>query len=157
MIRMTKQADYGAVLLTHFAKEPAESMLSARDLSERSSLPLPTVTKVLKLLAKSGILVSHRGVKGGYSLARDPRGITVEEIVTALEGPIALAQCAENAPGCEQESKCPIRPGWQRIDQAVRGALTSVTLADLVQPADAVGDSEVDADGESRVGAEAVG
>lgn len=131
MIRMTKQADYGAVLLTFFAQEQGR-MLSARELAQRSQLPLPTVTKILKLLTKGGLLISHRGVKGGYSLTRSPADITVEQIVTALDGPIALAQCGENAPGCEQASICPIRPGWQQIDVAVRNALTEVTLAHLV-------------------------
>jgi len=134
MIRMTKQADYGTVLLTFFAREHDKSMLSARDLAGRAQLPLPTVTKILKMLARGGVLVSHRGVKGGYSLARPAERITVAEIITALEGPIAITQCSLNARGCDQEPVCPVRPNWQRIDHAVRHALDEVTLAEMAHP-----------------------
>lgn len=152
MIRMTKQVDYGTVLLTFFAREPEGAMLSARDLAQRSRLPLPTVTKILKLLARAGVLLSHRGVKGGYSLARHPQEISIEQIVTALEGPIALTQCGENAPGCEQAAVCPIRPGWQRIDLAVRGALTEVSLADLAATHDSVQPSRSETSGQGSSG-----
>ena len=118
MIRMTKQADYGTMLLTYFARGGGRRMLSARDLAERARLPLPTVTKILKLLARGGVLMSHRGVKGGYSLARQPEQITIAEVITAIEGPIAITQCSENADGCESRSMCPVSPSWQRIDSA---------------------------------------
>lgn len=134
MIRITKQADYGTLLLTHFAREREKPTLSARDLARKARLPLPTVTKILKILAREGLLVSQRGVKGGYSLARRPEAITANEIIAALDGPVAITQCCENAAGCERELGCVARPNWQRIDQALRDALAGVTLRDLVQP-----------------------
>jgi FeS assembly SUF system regulator len=134
MIRITKQADYGTLLLTHFAREREQPMLSARDLARKARLPLPTVTKILKILAREGLLLSQRGVKGGYSLARRPEEITANEIIAALDGPVAITQCCDNAAGCERELGCLARPNWQRIDQALREALGGVTLRDLAQP-----------------------
>ena len=134
MLRMTKQADYGIVLLTHLACHP-NRRFAAPELAAATQLPLPTVSKILKLLGREGLLDSHRGVKGGYSLARNPRRITVAEMISALDGPIAVTECIEDSPGeCSQESVCHMRANWQRINLAVRQALESITLAELTNP-----------------------
>lgn len=134
MLRMTKQADYGVVLMTHLAGAD-RLRLSATELSSETQIPLPTVSKILKLLVKDGLLVSHRGVKGGYALARDPETISVAAMIVALDGPIAFTECIEDTPGsCSQESVCGVRDNWQRINTAVRRALEGITLADLAYP-----------------------
>jgi FeS assembly SUF system regulator len=135
MIRLGKLTDYGLVLMTYIARQKDQSLHTARDLAVESRLPLPTVSKVLKLLLQSGLLISHRGIKGGYSLAREPQGISVAEIVTALEGPIALTECSTDISGlCELEPCCPIMANQRIISQVVRGALEQVMLSDLVHP-----------------------
>ena len=131
---MTKQADYGIVLMTYFALDRQRRVCNARDLAQRARLPQPTVTKILKALARGGLLVSQRGINGGYRLVREPEEISVGEVVAALEGPIAITQCCENGAGCDQEAFCPVRSNWQLIDRAVRGALDGVTLAQMAQP-----------------------
>lgn len=136
MIRLTKQTDYGIVLLTRLAQAP-ERQFNAPELAADARLPLPTVSKILKILAREELLVSHRGVKGGYGLARAPQEITVAEIISALEGPIAMTECIEHAPGagdCAQEQVCPNRSNWQVINAAVRDALARITLADMTRP-----------------------
>lgn len=134
MLRMTKQADYGVVLMTHMASD-RERRFSAPDLSAETGIPLPMVSKILKLLAKEGLLTSHRGVKGGYCLARSARAISVASMIEALDGPIAFTECIEDAPGtCSQEDVCGVKENWQKINQAVRGALEEITLADLALP-----------------------
>jgi FeS assembly SUF system regulator len=132
MIRLSRLADYGVVLTTHLARQP-ERWLTATELAATTMLPLPTVAKVLKLLAQDGVVGSHRGIKGGYALARPPGEITVADIVAALDGPIALTECA-SAEGCGIESLCPTRVNWQTINQAVTETLASVTLADMAAP-----------------------
>ncbi len=137
MLRMTKQADYGIVLLSHMAREqkpdtPA-GRFAAPELAEVAGLPLPTVSKILKLLSRDGVLKSHRGVKGGYSLANPPAELSVVRMIEALDGPIAFTECIEDAPGsCSQEATCRIRGNWQLINDEVRGALKAISLADLV-------------------------
>lgn len=134
MIRLTKLSDYGIVLLTHLALEPGR-MTNAPELAHETSLPQPMVSKILKLLARGGLLTSHRGVKGGYGLARSPEAITVAEIITALEGPIAMTECVAHAPGaCSQEPICPNRSNWQILNEVVREALGRVTLAAMTRP-----------------------
>lgn len=133
MIRMTKQADYGFVLLSRLAEAP-DRVVNAPELAEESHLPLPMVSKILKLLTKAGIVRSLRGVKGGYSLARSPERISAVQIVRALEGPVALTVCVEGSPGeCDLEPFCAVRGHWQRINVAVEAALARISLADLAE------------------------
>jgi len=133
MLRITKQTDYGIVLMTRFAADRGRSVHNARDLAEASSLPLPTVSKILKGLARAGLLRSHRGVKGGYSLSRDPAEIGVGEIVHAIEGPIAITECLDDTgPDCDIQPCCPVRANWQRINAAVHDALHSVPLTEMI-------------------------
>ena len=139
MIRMTKLTDYGFILLTLLSYQqdgPAAAMHNARDLSRSTHLPLPMVSKILKALARGGILASHRGVKGGYNLARAPDQIKVSEIIGALEGPIAITECVTEAhvSSCTLELLCPIRVNWQRINRAVRDALDGITLEEMTRP-----------------------
>src|SRR5713101_4751164 len=118
MLRMTRLTDYGIVLLTYFAKSPDSPMHNARDIAAAAHLPLPTVNKILKTLTRKGLLLSHRGVKGGYSLAKQPDEISVADIINATEGPVALTECAVNVPGnCAQEPLCPVHDNWQRMNQ----------------------------------------
>jgi FeS assembly SUF system regulator len=135
MIRLGKLTDYGLVLMTYIARDHDRSLHTARDLSVESRLPLPTVSKLLKELLQGGLLVSHRGIKGGYSLARKPREISVAEIIAVLEGPIALTECSTDISGlCDLEPSCPIKDNQRIISQVVRGALEKVMLSDLSQP-----------------------
>lgn len=134
MIRMTKQTDYGFVLLSELAAGDGR-VANAPDLAHETRLPLPTVAKILKLLARGGVVRSQRGVKGGYALARPAREISAAQIVSALEGPVALTVCIDGTPGeCDRETFCGVRGHWQRINQAVEKALSEITLEDLARP-----------------------
>lgn len=137
MIRITKEADYGIVLLSHFAKAQSGTLFTARDLSEVTRLPLPMVSKILKILARSRLLTSHRGVKGGYILRKPPEKVTVSQIIIALEGPIGLTSCCvdENPDTCcARETFCASKGHWWWITQAIVSALNKVTLAEMIQP-----------------------
>jgi len=137
MIRASRLADYGVVLAGHMAVRP-EAFYNAVDLAAATQLPPPTVSKVLVALARAGVLVSHRGARGGYRLSRPPQEISAAEIVMALDGPIAMTVCIEHGEGaCEVENSCPSRRGWARINAAIRRALEEVSLADLAGPAPA--------------------
>jgi FeS assembly SUF system regulator len=136
MVRLGKLADYGLVLMTCIARtENSSPQRTARDLALESKLPLSTVSKLLKELLQSGLLLSHRGTKGGYMLARHPHQVSVVDIITAIEGPMALTECSSDISGlCNLELTCPIKSNQRIINQAVRGVLERITLADLIQP-----------------------
>jgi FeS assembly SUF system regulator len=135
MVRLGKLTDYGLVLLTCMARSHGASLRTARDLALESKLPISTVSKLLKGLLQSGLLISHRGIKGGYVLARDPHEISVLEVIAAVEGPMALTECSTDVSGlCHIETCCPIKTNQQIINQAVRGVLEKVMLSDLANP-----------------------
>ena len=135
MIRLSKLTDYGLVLMARMAQNRDRVLHTARDLAVESRLPLPTVSKLLKELVQARLLVSQRGIRGGYSLARKPREISVAEVIAVFEGPIALTECSTDISGlCDLEPCCPIKDNQRIISQAVRGALEKVMLSDLSQP-----------------------
>jgi FeS assembly SUF system regulator len=135
MVRLSKLTDYALVVMSCMARSQGQSFRNARDLALELQLPLPTVSKLLKQLLQGGLLVSNRGMKGGYSLAREPREISLAEIIAALEGPIALTECSTDIIGmCKLEPCCAIKKNQQIISQAVRGVLDKLTLSDLIQP-----------------------
>lgn len=141
MFRLSKTTDYGIVLMAQLAANAATDghgvsqphTQNARELAETSDLPVPMVSKILKALAREGLLVSQRGAKGGYSLARPPEELSVSEMVRVLEGPVALTDCAIGPMRCEHETMCAVREPWQVISRVVERALADVSLADLVR------------------------
>jgi FeS assembly SUF system regulator len=133
MLRMSKLADYGTVVMTSLARAP-DRVQSAADIALATGLALPTVSKLLKTLARSGLLVSTRGARGGYLLLRAPREISVAQVIAAIEGRIGMTECS-SVPGlCMQESGCSVRANWQRINHVVLRALQQISLEQLAQP-----------------------
>jgi len=134
MLRISKMTDYAVVLATHLAG--TDGAHPARDLAVHTQIPEPTASKVLKKLARAGVVTSHRGVKGGYALARSPQQIGIHEVIRAIEGPIAVTECSDetNESSCEYETNCGVRANWQRINLAVQSALSKITLADMAVP-----------------------
>jgi FeS assembly SUF system regulator len=131
MLRLSKLTDYAVVLMGEMARRPG-AITTAAELTARTGLPAPTVQKLLKLLARDGLMASVRGAAGGYRLARAADGISVAEIISAVDGPIALTDCVGGGDGsCGVEDLCPMRGNWDKVNRAVQAALQSVTLADM--------------------------
>lgn len=137
MLRISKLADYGIVLASHLAVIRTDGRLAVSDLSAMTGIPQPTASKVLKRLARGGVAESQRGAHGGYRLARRPEEITLAEILTAIEGPIAVSECSTEEPAglCDFEGACDVQSSWRFINRAVRTALEGVRLSDLVRTA----------------------
>ncbi len=135
MIRLTNLADYGVVLMCHMAGAPTD-LYSAVCLSKETGIPVPTVSKIMGALSKAGLLTSYRGLKGGFRLKRPPEDISVANIIEAVDGPIALTNCIEHAPGdCCYESLCSMKPHWQVINTVIRKGLAGITLDEIASPA----------------------
>lgn len=134
MLRVSKLTDYGTVAMAYMARQP-EQVHTAAEVAAAVRVAVPTVSKLLKMLAKGGLLLSQRGAKGGYSLSRHPERISVADVIVAIEGPIAFTECSGGSGLCVQERGCSIRANWQFINQVVRDALDKVTLLQMIQPA----------------------
>jgi FeS assembly SUF system regulator len=127
--------DYAVVVLSQMARSDGR-VFAAPDLADATGLPLPSVSKVLRLLALGRLIESRRGAAGGYVLARSSAEINVAQIIGALEGPVSLTACVDGAEGsCKVETLCPLRGHWDLLNRAVRGALEQVSLADLAATA----------------------
>lgn len=132
MLRISKLTDYGTVLLAHLAGDQS-TVCSAADVASATGIALPTVSKLLKLLARAGLVTSTRGSNGGYQLARDAGKISAADVIDALEGPVSITECSGSESRCEHEGVCTVGGAWQRINIAIRGALDDVSLNDLLR------------------------
>jgi FeS assembly SUF system regulator len=130
MLRISKLTDYGTVILACLAGQP-DRLWTAAEVAECTKVGQPTVSKLLKKLQRSGLVVSTRGSHGGYQLARPPGEITAARILDALEGPFAITECSGQHSTCGLESNCRVGHAWQRVNGAIRRALTDISLAQL--------------------------
>jgi len=130
MLRISKMTDYATVILARLATAP-QRQFTAAQLADQTHLAQPTVSKVLKLLLRRGLLHSTRGLHGGYRLARPAAEITAAQILDALEGPVALIECARHVHHCSIESTCGVGRAWQRVSVALRRVLEEITLVEL--------------------------
>ena len=137
MLRISKLTDYAILVMVELAREG--EMLSAQALAERVGVEVTTASKVLKMLAGSGLVQSFRGASGGYRVNRPAGDISVAEVIAAIEGPIAMTECSVEEGLCSQEDSCGLRGNWQRISLAVAQALQGVSLAEMSAPQGAGG------------------
>jgi len=131
MFKLNRLTDYAVVVMSQMARR-LDEVRTAPQIAQDTGVPLPTVAKLLNALAHGQLITSRRGAAGGYTLVRPAERITVAEIIQALEGPIALTACVDgSADGCDVESLCPMRGNWNKVNRAIHGALSQVTLADM--------------------------
>ncbi|MBV6425247.1 MAG: HTH-type transcriptional regulator IscR [Steroidobacteraceae bacterium] len=130
MIRISRMTDYATVILAALARSPVPQMTAAA-VAARTRIAPPTVSKLLKQLHRAGLVASTRGLRGGYQLARRADSISAAAILDALEGPLALTECASSPGQCDIEGHCRVSRAWQSVSGAIRRSLQDVTLAQL--------------------------
>ena len=130
MHKISKLGDYAVLLMSCLATYD-DYTASARTLSHATRISMPTVVKLLKILAAGGTVGSIQGRSGGYRLTRPPADIPLAEIIEAVEGPIALTECNLETGSCSIQAHCRMRKQWQVINSAFRQTLAGINLADL--------------------------
>ena len=130
MFRISRLTDYGTLILVYLSEQDGR-LCSASEVATGTHVAQPTVQKLLKVLARTGLVDSVRGADGGYRLSRSPRLIDAAQILDALEGPVAITECSTQESQCELESLCHVGGAWQRINNALRVALAEISLVDL--------------------------
>ena len=132
MIKLSRLADYAVTLLAQMARAPEPTVLTAKSLSKTTGLPFPTVTKLLKKLARAGLLTSIRGATGGYSLEKSSQTISVADVITAIDGPPALTKCIDpNQEPCSRETTCLAKPSWELVNAKFLDTLNALTIAEI--------------------------
>ncbi|PCJ96351.1 MAG: SUF system Fe-S cluster assembly regulator [Zetaproteobacteria bacterium] len=130
MIKITRMTDYAVVVLV--ALGATETLSSVSSLAQSTRLAEPTISKVLKALVRAKIVLSVRGSNGGYSLASKPEDISVESVINAIDGPIAITNCSDGYElDCSFENICSVVGRWDDVNTAIRSVLQNVTLADM--------------------------
>lgn len=132
MIKISKLADYAMVLMHRLSPDSSASC-SAKQLAAATAIPLPTVSKVLKLLSEANLVRAHRGAQGGYWLATPPEQIAVTQVIEAIDGPFAITECNLSESSCSLSVCCELRSSWQFINQQVVSVLEKISLQDMQQ------------------------
>ena len=133
MLRLSKKADYALMAMKHLAVKTATapSSTSAREIAEQYDIPIELMAKVLQRLARSGLLTSHQGTRGGYTLAKTAPAISVADIIQAIDGPLTVTACSTDDEQCEQFDKCNVRDPLWRIKDRILAALAECSLAEI--------------------------
>jgi FeS assembly SUF system regulator len=132
MLQINKLTDYATIILSFLALEP-EKLVSATQVAQQTHLAAPTVSKLLKILAEYGLVASFRGAGGGYKLARSAQEMTLADVLTAIEGTLAITECC-TANSCALDAMCAVKENWRLINKKIVAALASVTIHDMIRP-----------------------
>ena len=135
MIKVSRMADY-AILLVCKMSNDENKVYSSQELSILTSLKMTTISKILTKLTKANVTDSIRGVSGGYKLTMQAEDISVGNIIDIIDGKVALTICVEEGENhnCNLVSLCPSQSNWQIINNTVREALNSVSIAEMANP-----------------------
>ena len=137
MLRLTKKADYGLMALKYLAEHPGLPSQSAKDISDAYGIPPQLLAKILQRLTKVGLLKSHAGINGGYSLSRDAASITAFEVIHAIDGPLFITSCGPStgsSRACDLLESCTIKEPLSKVNDTISGVLKGIRIADLVDP-----------------------
>lgn len=133
MLRLTKKADYGLMALKFIAEHPEPVSLSAKDIAEAYHIPPQLLAKILQRLAKEGLLRSHAGMNGGYTLARSSGDITAFEVIRAIDGPLFITSCITESGSCDLTNSCTIKEPLARVNDSISDLLKKIRISDLVE------------------------
>ncbi len=133
MLRLSKLADYGALVLDYLQSHP-NTYASASEIAATYHLGNATVSKILKLLQQAHIVVSVRGHSGGYQLAKAPKDISIASIIMALEGKPVLTECCDGKQTCFHDQHCALKGNWNKVNQVIMQVLEGLSLADMASP-----------------------
>ena len=133
MLKLSKKVDYGLMSLMHLAQRTERHSWSAREIAENYDIPLELLAKILQKLVQKGLLVSHAGTHGGYSLSRPAGKISAAEVIEAIEGPLSLTNCVSDEGLCVQFEKCNVKSPLQRLNEVVAQRFRDLTIEEMSQ------------------------
>ncbi|MGE5484061.1 MAG: RrF2 family transcriptional regulator [Ignavibacteriales bacterium] len=125
-----RDTDYALRALVYLASKPG-TVVKAAEVAEQQDVPLEFLQKLFQKCVHAGIIESHRGARGGFSLAKDPRETTVLQVVEAVQGPVTMNRCLLGKDGCPRAGVCPLKRRWVDIEEEVADYMEGVTLQDL--------------------------
>lgn len=134
MVRLSKKVEYGLIAIRHIATRTPGDVVTAKEIADRYQIPYELLAKVLQKLSRSGLIASQQGMRGGYTLARNPNEVSVSMIIGAIEGTnMGIAQCMTDGPdSCEVFKVCTIKSPLSKVQANIENAFNNMTLAQIV-------------------------
>ncbi len=143
MLKLSKKTDYALMALQYMATVQQEEMnafnihriVNTKEIAEEHLIPLELLAKVLQTLAKHEMIESQNGPKGGYVLAREPRNISISQVLEAIEGPLGIVDCyheKDDHAACEQMEHCNIRTPLLKVQESIMQLLSSISIEDMM-------------------------
>jgi Rrf2 family transcriptional regulator, cysteine metabolism repressor len=135
MFQITRQADYGLLLVTALAAHYKDGYVSLREISERRKLPYRFLSKIVISLRKANIVISHEGATGGYRLAKAPDQIKLRDVLEALGENLSLVRCESDDKNCQSFCQCNARGFWSELQTAIDQIVERYTIGDFLKKA----------------------
>ncbi len=133
-LQLTRGGEYAVRAMMYLARHPVGEVSSLHDICREQDVPESFLAKIFQSLTRAGLVASHRGARGGFSLARPADRISVREVVEAIDGPISLNACVLWPEECHRSASCPMHTVWERTQERMMSVLDEVTLDELVLP-----------------------
>lgn len=132
-MKITRETDYAMRCIAYLARQKRKVVM-ADEISREMGIPKSFVAKILQKLARAGMVQSFRGIKGGFSLARDTKEITLLDVIETIEGAVTLNECAVNKNICGFSKTCPVHPVWIQVRREFVDILKKYNFHDLIRP-----------------------
>ncbi|MCB9112176.1 MAG: Rrf2 family transcriptional regulator [Anaerolineales bacterium] len=130
-MQITRQADYAVRAILHLARN-GDTRTATSTIAEEQKIPPSFLAKIISQLSIAGLLHTSRGARGGVTLAREPKDISLLEVIEAIDGPIQLNECVGEAGLCSFDDNCPLRPVWCEAQEQLVGRLKGTNFADMI-------------------------
>jgi Rrf2 family transcriptional regulator, cysteine metabolism repressor len=132
-MKLSTKGRYGTRALLDLALRETNEPVPLKDIARRQEIQIRYLEHLITPLIGAGIIRTHRGNRGGISLAKSPGDIKLSEVIQALEGSICLVDCVDDPDSCERSASCVTRDIWDRMEKAMKDVLEKTTLKDLVE------------------------
>ncbi len=134
MVRLSKKVEYGLIAIRHIATCRPGDVVTAKEIADKYHIPYELLAKVLQKLSRSGLITSQQGMRGGYTLTKNPAEVSVSMIIGAIEGTnMGIAQCMTDGPdSCEVFKVCTIKSPLSKVQANIENAFNNMTLAQIV-------------------------
>lgn len=131
-MQITRQADYAVRAVLYLARLGQEERAATSQVAQEQHIPPSFLAKIISQLSIAGLLHTSRGARGGVTLAREPKDITLLEVIEAIDGPIMLNECVGETGTCTFDEECPLRPVWCEAQNELVTRLKNTNFAQLV-------------------------
>lgn len=140
LLKLTKKVDYALLALSFLSQQEPSQIVNIREISDAYQIPTEILAKVLQKLSKKGLIQSHHAPKGGYSLEKPIREISILNVIDAIDGPVGILSCSDGQEKvCQQINNCDIRSPLEKIQGKIMWLLEEMTLEELTQAVPATG------------------